>query len=883
MNARLNFGSSDAVSIHETKSKIALKFLVKIIPLVYFTLLFCTLSLALNPVEKSYYLKDGIPQLNMSFDTNIPNGTASMLAVTGGNSEVCRPVNWTLSQPYLEDKLFPEQHVIVTLYLDSNSAGGGSATLRNAFISEFNLTDNVRILATNTLPSCNFYGQPNGFACNYSMQIASSQYISSGNYLKIGADLCAKKVTANIRYNSTARNSNFTITEETAVPLAMLNWTFESQDTGVIQRGNDIILKNNVNYFVYLKETELGATNDTSRQIYLKYRRQSDSSWTQLPNSGDSIFGVSSSTSVNPSLAFSVVKGQNTSIGFNITPKTSGKWSFNATPSSSPISINSGQMQNFSVGKRLSFHYSSVPQFGINQIMNESFALGQNRSSQNSGAGTFYSTWVQYPPQSEAGYGGLNITKVRFTFYENSTNPSRVTYTPRLYKRNSTSLVLIGSCSGIASILSGLPTVQSCEFGLAVPYKIMNTENASLNATIEVSISNPGATYAISYAGSYDSYVFLETLLLSADSNTAPNISQLSIIPSIITSSSSLNCSAMANDNESSSLNILFTWYVNTTHTTLYDSYMPCTSGITCHTGILVPPSALKIGSNWTCSARSDDNVLFSNYSNSSTLAVQGSLPVVSVARISEGYDPQDVIDLIAGSVTNVYCNGTVYDADGYADISLVNGTFFHLSESFFGAEDNQTIHYSNSSCSMSQLDANTSSYSCLFSVSSHAKNGTWLCNVSAHDSVASNHSYMLTNISELLAINVTSLVDYGALASGETSGSDIEVNVSNIGNVMADINLYGFGQVSGDYYSLVCAYGSVPIINEHYDFVPLLQFSDMYSLTGNPSGTAHTDFNLPPQHNASASAKNIFWKIQLPAGLRGECTGTIVFSAIRS
>ncbi len=835
-----------------------------------------------TPVNQTYYLKDGQSPAAMVLDTSAPTGQPSSVSVAGGSTESCTTYSWLADQAYHNDTLIPPQSASFLIFADSTSQGGGSASISNLRLTDWSGSADVQTLASSSSPSCSFYGNANGFSCTFSVGLPSGSYVSAGDYVKLYLDLCAKKVTASLRYNSTSRNSGFSMMSETAAPLVSYNWTFVYPETATVLSGNDVILRSGSPVLLNLTETELGAANDTNRRIYLKYRKASDSAWTQLPDTGDSNFGLSSLTPANPSGAFSVAKNSHFSIIFNITPKSSGEWVFNATPDSSPISVVSGQAQNFSVGKKLSFHWSAIPAHGTNLVMNESPLYFPSRSSGNSGSGTFFSSWIQSPPESEGSFGGINITGVRFTFYENSTSTSKVSYVPSLYKTNSTSSVLIGSCPSMQSISTGVPAERTCSFTVSPPYTMSNSENASLNATIAASIGQPGFTYSVSYDGNFNSFVFMDISYLPPVSNSPPNISIPSIIPSSPTTLDSLNCSAIPTDNESASLHVKFTWYVGASHLSSYDSYVQCQNGSMCYTSMAVPSNSTSLGENWTCSARSYDGTFYSDFFNSTPVTISGAPPSISSMLIDDSVPGDSSLNLFAGVDSGIWCNGTATDSSGFSGIDKINATLYSTGLSSSRDSDNRTKHYSNSSCAFSQSGTDSAHFSCSFSLAYYSVNGTWACNASVFSSGLQNHSVAYANVSELMAINVTPYVDYGDLQVGQVSGSDAVAKVQNIGNTAVDLNLFGYASSPGDNLAASCTLGNIPISLEKYDFGPSVQYSQMIPLGGNPAGMTY-NLNLSPQSGNISSTIPLYWKISIPSGARGICNGIIMLSAIKS
>ncbi|OYT40973.1 hypothetical protein B6U80_02180, partial [Candidatus Pacearchaeota archaeon ex4484_26] len=115
---------------------------------------------------------------------------------------------------------------------------------------------------------------------------------------------------------------------------------------------------------------------------------------------------------------------------------------------------------------------------------------------------------------------------------------------------------------------------------------------------------------------------------------------------------------------------------------------------------------------------------------------VAAAAPTVSFTTVDDDFEiPLGIIDLTALSTRNVFCNGTVTDADGGSDIIAVNATFYDASASSSDAADNNATHYTNRSCWLSAADGNNKYFECLFLVRYFANNATWQCNATAYDS----------------------------------------------------------------------------------------------------------------------------------------------------
>ncbi len=260
--------------------------------------------------------------------------------------------------------------------------------------------------------------------------------------------------------------------------------------------------------------------------------------------------------------------------------------------------------------------------------------------------------------------------------------------------------------------------------------------------------------------------------------------------------------------------------------------------------------------------------------------------PVISSVILYSNISNVD-IDLFPGTITTVYCNATVTDLNGYLDINMTNATLYHITNSSNSA-DNEIKHYTNASCIMFGGSGSNLTTSCKFEMQYFALNGTWVCNVTVKDQTiggvfATGQNYTYENITPLVALNVTELIDFGTLAPNENSTSDSNATITNLGNVRIDLNTHGYARNDGDGYAMVCDVGNISIGNEKYNITtPGLNHASMTALTGTIAGFTETSFNLNTANTSAAlSSIKTYWKVAVPIGTRGMCNGTIVFNAM--
>ncbi|MBD3203388.1 DNRLRE domain-containing protein [Candidatus Woesearchaeota archaeon] len=254
----------------------------------------------------------------------------------------------------------------------------------------------------------------------------------------------------------------------------------------------------------------------------------------------------------------------------------------------------------------------------------------------------------------------------------------------------------------------------------------------------------------------------------------------------------------------------------------------------------------------------------------------QNSVPWVS------SLDIENPVNLLAASNKTVYCQGTINDADGHSDITGVNATLFNsgpgLTES---SPDNRSSHYTNTSCSLFNQAGNSLDFNCTFDLSYFAVNGTWQCNVTVIDSEnAKNSSKQAATINELLAISIDpDVVDYGDMNINEES-DDFYVNFTNYGNVILDLEMFGYADAEEDNLSMDCDTGSISNYYQRYALTELNLWQDMSALYGK-TNPVNLDFNLSAGNQEQESVDSLYWKLKIPYNTKGTCSGKIVFTAV--
>ncbi len=240
---------------------------------------------------------------------------------------------------------------------------------------------------------------------------------------------------------------------------------------------------------------------------------------------------------------------------------------------------------------------------------------------------------------------------------------------------------------------------------------------------------------------------------------------------------------------------------------------------------------------------------------------------------------PSDEINLLAAQGTGIYCNFTVTDLEGYNDIVSANATFYYYLNKSSDADDNNT-HYSNSSClETGNNGVDTKYFTCGFSIQYYANNGTWQCNATAYDTQnAKGFNNDSVKILELYAINVTPLIDFGSVPTGNIS-ADVPSLVTNLGNTRIDVNISAYGVTPNDGIAMNCTNANISLADERYSISSGQAFASMTGVTSVP--VTISAFNLLKQVNQTLSYANLYWKVRPTPPSLGDCQGVVVVTGV--
>jgi len=272
--------------------------------------------------------------------------------------------------------------------------------------------------------------------------------------------------------------------------------------------------------------------------------------------------------------------------------------------------------------------------------------------------------------------------------------------------------------------------------------------------------------------------------------------------------------------------------------------------------------------------------------------------PVVTNVTVDDSVSsPMGEIDLTPATTTQVICKGTIIEYDGNKSLKNVTSEFFDNSASSYGSSNDNNNHYTNSSCllNLSYGNQTEASFSCGFQIEYYANSGNWNCTVKATDNLSiSKIGSNKTKINTLLALGVPSPTDYGKINATGVS-PEFKINVTNYGNTKINLSLSGYARTIGDGLAMNCSKGAVQNISIMYEkynlttsnsgIMNLAQFESHYkNLTSN---VKVNKFNLNYRQNDTSpyidDTNSTYWRIYVPLGVAGGCSGNIVFGAVQS
>ncbi|HXK32288.1 MAG TPA: hypothetical protein VJ378_02370, partial [Candidatus Paceibacterota bacterium] len=230
-------------------------------------------------------------------------------------------------------------------------------------------------------------------------------------------------------------------------------------------------------------------------------------------------------------------------------------------------------------------------------------------------------------------------------------------------------------------------------------------------------------------------------------------------------------------------------------------------------------------------------------------------------------------ISLIENTTVSISATATVSDEDSYSDISSVAGKIYRSGVS--GAEacsNNDNNCYEDASCDLSGCSGNSCTATCTINMQFHADptdtgapwvSEEWVVWLEATDSqsatgAADNSSSQDIDVISLLALEVTSSINYGSLNPGEKNDPlDKIATITSTGNVSLDVTLYGTNMTSGG--------NTINVGKQEYALSTSINYGNGTDLLVSPG--AEAELNCCKSFSSGSKAtKNTWWGIEIPS-----------------
>ncbi|MFH0861707.1 MAG: DNRLRE domain-containing protein [Candidatus Altiarchaeota archaeon] len=244
-------------------------------------------------------------------------------------------------------------------------------------------------------------------------------------------------------------------------------------------------------------------------------------------------------------------------------------------------------------------------------------------------------------------------------------------------------------------------------------------------------------------------------------------------------------------------------------------------------------------------------------------------------------------ITLTAGGRRAANYTVNVTDYNGCSQIygsGWVHATLWdNNSVNYADLASNSTL-YRNDTCPITCVGM-TGTARCGFNLWYYATSSeNWAVNFTAYDGTdaGSNATYGIA-VQELIAVNVSLLLNFssaagGSMNLGETTANDANISITNFGNVQQDV------LVSGT--NMACTFGQIPVANIKYHSSPGSNYeTQMCALTASSDDTCtmlQTDYNLQKTYTGVPSIKYVYWKLKAPTGgVGGLCSGNLTIGGL--
>jgi len=269
--------------------------------------------------------------------------------------------------------------------------------------------------------------------------------------------------------------------------------------------------------------------------------------------------------------------------------------------------------------------------------------------------------------------------------------------------------------------------------------------------------------------------------------------------------------------------------------------------------------------------------------------------PVINEIIIDDDFTvPFGEIDLIPATTKEVICEGVIYEYDGNESLVNASAEFFDSSDSFYGDSDDKNFHYTNNSCilNLGYGGNNEAYFNCSFQIEYYANSGLWNCTLKTYDNMSiSSEETNNTNINTLLALSIPSPIDFGII-NASVVGNEFEINVTNVGNSMINLSLSSYAVSEGDGFAMNCSLGNKNISTDYEKYnltasnsgpLTLPEFESLYTNSSSNPNVRKFDLNHRQDDITNDAFNSTYWRVYVPPGVAGTCSGNIVFGAVQA
>ena len=282
---------------------------------------------------------------------------------------------------------------------------------------------------------------------------------------------------------------------------------------------------------------------------------------------------------------------------------------------------------------------------------------------------------------------------------------------------------------------------------------------------------------------------------------------------------------------------------------------------------------------------------------SSSSATVSNQAPTIDTVTVNSASSGTGLstLTLTENTTTTLYVYGTFTDNNGCSEVSgsgtaVITPTITVLGTTCTASTDNNenycylmggspTSRWYTNNCTISNCDGGTDvagSFLCSYGIwhfasSTDSYSGSWGAGVAANDGTVTSavNSNTTFEVGSLTSINVTSSIDYGALALGAQSTTGT-IRITNTGNNnRTDIIVYGT--------AMTCTVGTISVGQQVYTSSSLITPTQTLSTVSTSIGLSVRKQIVSTTEQASST----YWKLTLPSsGISGTCTGTLTFLA---